>query len=340
MALRLLEAYHPKEKAGDIRELLKDSPVLDIWEDRLSGGRAVTRLLLRTEHTEAVIEALEKRFSPVENFRVVMLSVEATLPRPEETEEEKAEKAEKARKKTERINVEELYQKLVAGCRCYRDFVVMVTLASFVAALGLIKNDPAVVIGSMVIAPLLNPNMALSLATTLADMPLARKALLANLMGIAIALGIGVLMGLFLDVDPRVQQIVVRSDVRHYYIALALATGVAGSYSLATGVAEALVGVMVAVALLPPLVTSGLLFGAGQWIDAVGAMLLFLVNITSINLSGILTFALQGIRPRRWWEAKKAKRAVKKAAVLWVLMLAVLAVLIIFEQQIKTTLTP
>jgi uncharacterized membrane protein len=71
--------------------------------------------------------------------------------------------------------------------------------------------------------------------------------------------------------------------------------------------------------------------------DALGAMLLFAVNIVSVNLSGVLTFVLQGIRPRRWWEAEKARKAVMAAVALWVLLLGLLALLIIFAQKIKGT---
>ncbi len=219
-----------------------------------------------------------------------------------------------------------------------RRYIVMVVLASFVAGIGLIKDDVAVIIGSMVIAPLLSPNKALAFATTLADYKLAKKALSTNIAGFFIVLIMGILIGFIMNADPSVPQIALRSNVSHYYIFLALATGVAGAYSITTGVVEALVGVMVAVALLPPLVTSGLLFGVGEWIDASGAMLLFFVNVVSINLAAVVTFVLQGIRPQKWWEAKKAKTAVRIAVTAWIILLIILAVLILFEQKIKLSI--
>ncbi len=144
-------------------------------------------------------------------------------------------------------------------------------------------------------------------------------------------------MGFTMGVDPSIPQIASRSDVSHFYIFLALATGVAGAYSITKGVVKALVGVMVAVALLPPLVVSGLLFGAQQWIYATGALLLFLVNIVCINLAGVVTFVLQGIKPKKWWETKKAKKAVGIAVTVWIILLILLAVMIFVEQKIKVT---
>ncbi len=336
MALRLIEIYHQKGKAKEIDFLLKDVPVLDMWHDQLPEGETVTKVLLTTKNTESVLDILQQFYSKDKTLRVVILPVEATIPRPEETAEEQ--KTEKGKDKVpDRISIEELYQKMTRVSGVSKNYIVMVVLAAFVAAIGLLKNDVAVIIGSMVISPLLGPNKALAFATALADFKLARQALFTNLIGSFIVLFIGILMGFTLGVDPSIPQIASRSDVSHFYIFLALATGVAGAYSITKGVVEALVGVMVAVALLPPLVVSGLLFGAQQWIYATGALLLFLVNIVCINLAGVVTFVLQGIKPKKWWETKKAKKAVRIAVTVWIILLILLAVMIFVEQKIKVT---
>jgi uncharacterized hydrophobic protein (TIGR00341 family) len=331
MALRLIEIYHQRGKSEEIDFLLKDSPILDIWHDALPEGETITKVLLKVENTESVLDILQDFFTK-EHLRVVILPVEATLPRPEEPAKE--EEKYKGRS-PDRISIEELYQKMTRVAGLSKGYIVMVVLASFVAGIGLLKNDVAVIIGSMVIAPLLRPNMALSLATTLADFELAKKAIFTNIIGFVLVIFIGISMGLTIEVDTTIPQIASRSDVSYYYIFIALATGVAGAYSITTGVAEALVGVMVAVALLPPLVTAGLLCGDRHWIDATGALLLFLVNIVSINLASVVTFVFQGIQPREWLEAKKAKSAVRIAIIIWIILLFMLATMIFLEQQIK-----
>jgi uncharacterized hydrophobic protein (TIGR00341 family) len=333
VALRLIRAYLTADRAKEIRELPEDVQVLDSWQTSVSEKMTVTDILVLTEHAEALMDALQRRFAHVEGFRLVILPVEGTVPRQEESQKEQEEKEEAKKPPPQRISIEELYQKMAKAARFNRGYMVMVSLAAVIAAIGLTKNDVAIVIGSMVIAPLLNPNMALSFSTTLADFELMKKSLLAMGVGFVIALGIGILTGAALDVDPAIPQIAMRSDIHLYYILLALATGVAGAYSITTGVSEALVGVMVSVALLPPLVATGLLLGAGYASAAGGAMLLFLVNLVSINLSGIGTFNVQGIRPKRWWEAKKAKRAVRLAVILWVSLLVMLALLIFIADR-------
>lgn len=334
MALRLIEIYHTKDSADEIDALLKDEPILATWHDHLQEGQSVSKILVKSENTEAVIDLIEKHFPQKDSYRTVILAVEATLPRPEEPEKEETEEETSQEKTPQRISIEELYQKMTGLSVLSKKFLIMSAIASFVAALGLLKNDVAIIIGSMVIAPLLGPNMALSMATTLADVKLAKKAIITNLTGFLLVLSIGSVMGVFMTVDPDIPQIASRSNVSHFYIFLALASGVAGAYAITAGVAEAFVGVMVAVAILPPLVAAGLLFGEMYWFDGIGALLLFFVNIVCINLSGVITFIIEGIQPKSWWEAERAKKYVRTAISLWIVLLLILAAMIFIAQKI------
>lgn len=333
MSLRFIEIYHQKGKADEIDFLLQEQPIIDTWHDHLpENNESITKILVRSESTEQIIHMLEEFFPEQDHFRLVILRVEATIPRPPEPEiaEEKTET-----KSPQRISVEELYQKLFAVSSINKEYIIMVVIASFVAAVGLLKDDVAVIIGSMVIAPLLSPNMALSLATTLADLELAKKSIITNMAGLTLGLLVGLFLGFLTNVDPEIPQIASRSDVSYFYLFIALAAGVAGAYSITTGVAQALVGVMVAVALMPPLVAAGLLFGGGFWLNGAEALLLCFVNVVCINLSGVVTFLLQGVQPNEWWKAEQARRSVKVAVSVWIALLIVLAVFIYFAQQIK-----
>jgi uncharacterized membrane protein len=82
-----------------------------------------------------------------------------------------------------------------------------------------------------------------------------------------------------------------------------------------------LIGVMVAVALLPPLVTFRLLLGGGHPELATGAFSLFLMNLICVNLAGVTTFLVQGIRPATWWEKDRAVKATRVAIGLWLALL-------------------
>ena len=95
------------------------------------------------------------------------------------------------------------------------------------------------------------------------------------------------------------------------------------------GLPSALIGVMVAVALLPPLVTFGMLLGLRLSRTCTGgALLLLSVNIICVNLAGVATFLFQGVRPRTWWEENRAKKSTRIAIFIWTLLLLILIVVI------------
>ena len=217
-----------------------------------------------------------------------------------------------------------MYNDLFSLSRISIFFLTMIILSVIVAAIGLLKNNAAVVIGAMVIAPLLGPNVALSLATTLGDFELGKNALITNFTGLTTGFLMAALIGYFITVDPTIPEIANRTEVGFADIILALASGIAAALSFSSSTASALIGVMVAVALMPPLVASGLLLGAGYPVKSFDAFLLVMINMICINLAGVTTFLLKGIRPFSWWEDKKAMKAI----LIWTVLLVILFLLI------------
>ncbi len=339
MALRLIEIALPETEKPRLEELKEDTSI-ELWQEDTINSGLLVRILIPADKTEKLMDQLEKKFNYVEGFRVVMLPVEATLPRPEPKEEEKEKvltpeekKEQKENEKTAfRISREELYSEISDNIKFNRIFAAMVILSAIVAAIGLMKDNVAIVIGAMVIAPLLGPNVGLSFATALGDFDLGKEAFKTNVYGVLIALGLATIIGYFFGVDVTNSEITSRTSVDLWDIILALAAGTAGVLALSSGVSTALIGVMVAVALLPPLVAFGLLVGSGNYEEASGAFLLLSTNLICVNLAGVITFIAQGIRPRTWWEAEKAKKASKTALILLTVLLIILAVLIYFSQ--------
>jgi uncharacterized hydrophobic protein (TIGR00341 family) len=286
------------------------------------------RLLIPAERVETLSDKVSDRFAESEGFRIMLFAVEATIPLPKEEEAEGEVEAEAVEESRERISREELYTDVASGAELGVVYVVTVALSAIVAAFGLMRGDVAVIIGAMVIAPLLRPNVALSLAITLGDISLALGSLKALAVGLTTSLAVAWLLGSLLSFDPMVPEIVSRTQVAIGDFGLALAAGAAGALAFTTGVPAGMIGVMVAVALLPPLVNAGMLAGAGYGEQALGALLLTMTNIVCINLAGVVTFIVQGIRPRRWWEAERARKATWIAIVLWALLLVLFLVVV------------
>lgn len=330
MALRLIELILPVGNEHLVNEILEGMEIEEKWVLKVSEKRTMYRILLSSEETESLTDRLDQRFHDLEGYRIIVHPISASLPRPKEKKEEKGvEDGTEEPKRKGRIGREELYNETSGTARLTKVYLVTVALSVVVASVGLVKDNVAVIIGAMVIAPLLGPNMALSLATTLADVKLARLSIRTLTVGLLLAGVLSLTIGYFLSVDPSTSEIAARTEVGLGDIGLALASGSAGALFLTIGVSTALVGVMLAVALLPPLVTAGLLIGSGNFDLAIDALLLFLTNLICVNLAGVLTFVAQGVWPRSWWEADKARRLTIAAICIWCAMLATLTALII-----------
>lgn len=335
MDYRLLELMIPDDKVDEACEIVKEQEPLGVWTNDQTGGNSVVRVLVSANRIENLSDKLSNKFSSTDGFRIMLFTVEATLPQPEfeDEEEEEEKKEEESDKEVGRISREELYADVTSGSELSKVYIGMVVLSTLVAAAGLMRDDVAVIIGAMVIAPLLGPNVSLSLAATLGDMELAWRSLKANVAGLLASLGVSLLMGLILTIDIGSEQIISRTQVGMGDITIALAAGSAGALAFTRGVPAALVGVMVAVALLPPLADIGLLLGSGYYELAIGAGILTFTNLICINLAGVLTFLVQGVRPRTWWETEKAKKATRIAIAIWFGLLVLFAVLIWFWGQ-------
>jgi len=340
MPLRLMEIFLPENDDSIINELFENETTLDYWQEDTTSGNVLIKLLISADKTEKILDRLEGKYGGRDGFRVILLHVEATIPRIEEIEdinnantEETIQDPEDEKDHQERVSREELYADIVDSVKLSRNYLTLVVISSIIAAVGLMQDSIAIVIGAMVIAPLLGPNVGLALATTLADFDLGKAALRTGLLGLAISLGLSILAGIIFPIDPTIHEIATRTYVMPTDIIVALAAGSAGVLAFTSGVATALIGVMVSVALLPPLVAFGLLLGAGHMSEALGAFLLVITNIICVNLAGVTTLLLKGIRPRIWWEADRAGRASRFAIGLWSLLLLLLVVIVYFSQR-------
>jgi len=180
------------------------------------------------------------------------------------------------------------------------------------------------------------PNIAFSLGASLGEKKLVFESLQAIFVGIIIAFLFSIGIGLIRPGDFDSMELMSRTDVAYSGTAIALASGAAASLSLVSGTSSVLVGVMVAVALMPPAVAIGLMLSAGEYHHASGATLLLAVNIVCINLSSKLVFLFRGIKPRTWLEAHRANQSRLLYIGLWAVMLAFLFITIYFRHKTQT----
>lgn len=327
--MKIIEVIADVSYQDIITTIADQHEVRDCWlGPKGEDGRRMIRLILGDHKRQEVLDALQGALGNSTKAKIVVMGAEAVLPRME-TNGDKNSKKEVSGSTTR----EELYSNIEKSARLNSTYVILVVLSTIVVAIGLLEDNVAVVIGAMVIAPLLGPNIALALATALGDTELIWKSLKTGTIGFVVALGLSILIGELWHLNFDSRELLARTDVGLDSIALALAAGAAAVLSISTGLPSVLVGVMVAVALLPPTATMGLMLGAGKIKLAVGAALLLAVNVVSVNLSAKVTFLARGIKPRTGLEKQKARQSMTTYIVFWVVALSILIVAIYLRHR-------
>lgn len=315
--MKLIEVVAGRGHADTIKSIGAQFEAVDIWAVPVEeDGRQSVRILLQEDKVQDALDSLQGALGGADDMRIVLLPVEAVLPRPTVAEDEERRAAIASR--------EALYDEIAKSARLDRNYLLLVFLSTIVAAIGLVEDNLAVVVGAMVIAPLLGPNLALALATALGDVRLARQSLVAIAGGIGLAVAMSLVIGFLIPMEKPSHELLARTNVGLDSVTLALASGAAAVLSITTGLPSVLVGVMVAVALLPPAATLGLTLGMGHFQLAAGAGLLLAINVVCVNLAAKLVFLAQGIRPRTWMEKKKARQSTTVYIAFWVFSLLVL----------------
>ncbi|MCZ0703793.1 putative hydrophobic protein (TIGR00341 family) [Natronobacillus azotifigens] len=328
MELQLLEVYIPNDKLEHFQKEIENFSILSQWRARISEQEQVFKLLIEKQHAEGVLNFLETEASYDTKTRALLYNISTYIPHIEEEEEEPSQEEKQA--EITRASRHELYNVVNSSSHLTVNFKWMLVLSAIVATTGIVKDSAAVVIGAMVIAPLIGPFTSLAFSALLGDYKLMRRSVSTALFGIVVPLAIAAVFGFVFEIPLDSEEFLARTNVEMMDIILALAAGAAGALSFAKRVSEALVGVMVSVALLPPTIVLGMLVGAGEWQTILTPFLLLLVNVHAILLSAIIVFWLTGIKPVNWQEIQAANTSRKMALFFVAMVIIILGVVIYF----------
>ncbi len=181
-------------------------------------------------------------------------------------------------------------------------FTVLILLSTALAALGLIANSVAVIIGAMLVAPLMTPMLGVAASIVLADAVNLLRSVAMLVVGAVLAIVTGYIVAITAPggqaANQFSQEVMSRVDPSLLDLFVAVAAGLAGGYVLMHPRASAaLAGVAIAVALVPPLATVGITLALESADKARGALLLFLTNLVAIVLSALVVMVATGFTP-------------------------------------------
>mgnify|MGYP001051281555 FL=1 len=162
--MKYVEIVAEKSSSDIIQAMAEKDKALDFrLGDTGTDGMRQMRVLVSDDTLQSLLDHLQNILGAQPTARITVLPVETSLPVPDEEKRQKEDAATAAREK--------LYDEVEKGVRLDANFIVLVMLSTVVASIGLMENNVAVIIGAMVIAPLLGPNLALSLGTALGTLP-------------------------------------------------------------------------------------------------------------------------------------------------------------------------
>lgn len=332
MSLRLIQVTLPAERKKSMLNLADRYDAIDIWwESKNEDGLRTMNILVDRNHQQEVLDSIQLQLHDCENWRAVLLPVEASLPKIETPETDKTKQ--KKFKWRKSLTREELFQEVSSGAEGDTLYYLMVILSTIVAAIGLAQDNLAFVIAAMVIAPLLGPNLALAFGSSLGEKKLILNALRTSTGGILMAIIPCIAIGYCFDINLKSEQLTDRTIVDFAAIAVAMASGAAAVLSMTTGVSSALVGVMVSVALLPPAAAVGLFLGNGEIEFATDSLLLLITNMVCIGLSSQIVLAFMGIRPRTFLEKRQANQSSLVQISISILLLIGISLIIFFTDN-------
>ncbi|MEM4780557.1 MAG: DUF389 domain-containing protein [Halalkalicoccus sp.] len=187
-------------------------------------------------------------------------------------------------------------------------FLALMVLAAWIATAGLLSDSPAIVVGSMVIAPIVGPALTASVGAVLGDREMLAASVRLQAIGLVSAvLGAGALAalvrwGLFAQPDLAVgsiELIGVRMSPTLLALVAGTGAGAAAAFGLTTKGPMSLIGVMIAAALIPTAAATGIAIAWAEPLIALGTAVLLVVTLVAINVAGAAVLFALGYRPDR-----------------------------------------
>jgi len=191
-------------------------------------------------------------------------------------------------------------------------FVAFMVLAMMIATVGILLDQPILIVGAMVVGPEFGPLAGLCVALVERRGPLVHRSLAALGIGFPAGIVVTVVLTLLLDAVNLIPKDFVTDDhpltgfisnPDFFSFLVAYVAGTAGVLSLTSAKSGALIGVLISVTTIPAAANVGLAGALGDWREALGAAAQLGLNLVAIVIAGVVTLFLQ----RRWYMTRRVR---------------------------------
>jgi uncharacterized hydrophobic protein (TIGR00271 family) len=181
-------------------------------------------------------------------------------------------------------------------------FLIFLSIATLIAGVGVLLDQPILIVGAMVVGPEFGPIAGLCVALALRERELAIRSLRALVIGFPVAIGVTVLATLLarvaglvepamLDSEHPLTSFISRPDAFSFVVALL--AGIVGILSLTAAKSGALIGVLISVTTVPAAGSAAVALALGEPGMALGSALQLAINLCGLVIAGTSTLLLQ-----------------------------------------------
>ncbi len=239
-----------------------------------------------------------------------------------------------AKEKSKKNPLERLISQTDKHVRLNKDTLAMALFATLVAFAGLVLDNVAIVIGAMLLSPLLGPLNAFAVNTNLGRLRKVAVSQLSilGLLGAIITLSAVTtfLVSQFVSVPLTSGQIILRMHASFPDIGIALVIGLAGGLALFVALPELLVGVAIAVALVPPATVAGIGLALEDFGLFAGALTLTFVYLIGLELGSSVMLRIRGVTPRHYYKKGEVRTKFMYSVAILAVLFGILAAIVFF----------
>jgi uncharacterized hydrophobic protein (TIGR00271 family) len=192
-------------------------------------------------------------------------------------------------------------------------YVAFITLATMIAACGVVLDNAILIVGAMAVGPEFGPLAGICTAIVRRAPRLALRSLIALLVGFAFAMLVTVGFSYFMDAVDLFSKIRLEADRPNtnfiyqpdaFSFVVAVLAGIAGTLSLTSAKSGLLVGVAISVTTVPAAANAAVAFTYNEYRQAWGSTEQLLLNLLGIVLAGTFTLVTQ-----KWlWSSQRRRQ--------------------------------
>ncbi len=278
--MKLVRVSLPSDKL-DILEELKERIFVE-WDISIHNDQTIVTTVIEDNHTTLLLEELKGIGLGKIFGSITLLPVSLNL----SSEKKSTIEMRKG------ISIDEMISNIKNLAEISPTFIILSILAGILASFGLLYDNIIIIIASMIIAPLLGPIALSVLGTMMPSNVHVKKAFRAEFFGLFSNILIGLFIGYIfkLDLGNIPFQISVRTQPGIAEIVFAIISGFAGGIFILRGESANIVGVAVAASLCPPAANIGVLLANQLFPQALGSLILLVLNVISIYASCAIVF--------------------------------------------------